>query len=228
MGQEACTLGAIHLKGEIYGLRMVVREDADLEVLRGDLRRLGEEGEHILSGAKVVVDFQEREIGLSEVVLFLEHFSKKGEKGEPRILSWISNNSITLGTLQNLGFRTGVPESGLAAERERSRKSLLYERSVRSGQRIEHAGDVVVLGNVHDGGEVVSRGNIVVLGKLQGIAHAGAEGDVEARIFARIFEASQVRLAHKVSYLDQSASWWKKSALVMLEDGVFMVQEIEL
>ena len=68
----------------------------------------------------------------------------------------------------------------------------------------------MVLGNVHDGGEVVSQGNILVLGKLQGLAHAGSGGDVSASIFARVFETLQVRIAHKVSYVDQSASWWKK------------------
>jgi len=228
MGQETCELRTIHLKGEVYGLRMVVHEQADLKALGSDLQRLGEEGEHILSGAKVVVDFQEREIGLQEISLFLEYFSRKGERGEPRILSWISNNSTTLGMLKNLGFVTGIPETGSSSERERNRKSLLYDHSIRSGQRIEHGGDVVVLGNVHDGGEVVSRGNILVLGKLQGVAHAGSGGDVGATIFARIFEAPQVRIAHKVSYVDQSSSWWGKGSLVMLEDGVFVVQEMDI
>ncbi|HOO62824.1 MAG TPA: septum site-determining protein MinC, partial [Synergistaceae bacterium] len=209
-------------------LRMVVHEEASLDALRQDLQRLGEEGEHIFSGAGVVVDFQERNVVFPEIALFLEHFSRKGEKGDPRILSWISNNSATLGMFKNLGFVTGVPESGISSEKERSRKSLVHDRSVRSGQSIEHSGDVIVLGNVHDGGEVVSRGNIVILGKLQGVAHAGAGGDVGASIFARVFEAPQVRLAHKVSYVDQNASWWGKAALVVLEDGIFVVQEMDI
>jgi septum site-determining protein MinC len=216
------------LKGEIYGLRMVVHEEADLHALRSDLQRLGEEGEHILSGARVVIDLQERDLTLPEILLFLEHFSRRGEKGEPRILSWISNNSTALGMLKNLGFVTGIPETGSSPEKERNRKSLIYDRSIRSGQRIEHGGDVVVLGNVHDGGEVISQGNVLVLGKLQGLAHAGSGGDVSASIFARIFETLQVRIAHKVSYVDQSASWWKKSSLVMLEDGIFVVQEMDI
>jgi len=226
--QDTCELSAIRLKGEIYGLRMVVHEEADLHALRLDLQRLAEEGEHILSGAKVVIDLQERDLTLPEVLLFLEHFSRRGEKGEPRILSWISNNSTALGMLKNLGFVTGIPETGGSPEKERNRKSLIYDRSIRSGQRIEHGGDVVVLGNVHDGGEVVSQGNILVLGKLQGLAHAGSGGDVSASIFARVFETLQVRIAHKVSYVDQSASWWKKSSLIMLEDGIFVVQEMDI
>ena len=81
--QDTCELSAIRLKGEIYGLRMVVHEEADLHALRLDLQRLAEEGEHILSGAKVVIDLQERDLTLPEVLLFLEHFPEEERRGSP-------------------------------------------------------------------------------------------------------------------------------------------------
>ncbi len=227
MEQEKHELATIHLKGEVYGLRMVVREDAMMETLRGDLQRLVAEGEHILSGARVVVDFQERDIALEEVSLFLEYFSRKDED-YGQIISWISNNSSSLAMLKKLGFVTGVPEIKGTKEKEKNHKALIYNRSIRSGQSVEHGGDVVILGSVHDGAEVIAQGNVVILGRLQGLVHAGAGGDVGASIFARLFEALQVRIAHKVSYVDQNVRWWSQAALVALEDGVFVVQEMSL
>lgn len=67
--------------------------------------------------------------------------------------------------------------------------------SLRSGQRIEFEGSIVILGDVNDGAEVVAEDNIVVLGALRGMAHAGAKGNEKAIISANIIESLQIRIA---------------------------------
>ena len=47
---------------------------------------------------------------------------------------------------------------------------------VRSGQVVKAEGDLVVIGDVNPNGRVVAAGSIYVLGRLKGIAHAGANG----------------------------------------------------
>lgn len=66
--------------------------------------------------------------------------------------------------------------------------STLIEQPVRSGQTIYADGDVVVLGSVASGAEIVAGGSIHVYGALRGRAIAGATGNGKARIFARRFE----------------------------------------
>ncbi|MBU9721901.1 MULTISPECIES: septum site-determining protein MinC [Bacillaceae] len=65
---------------------------------------------------------------------------------------------------------------------------------VRSGQVVEVVGDLLLLGDVNPGGTVKATGNIYVMGKLQGIAHAGSDGDMNAVICASLMFPSQLRI----------------------------------
>ncbi len=71
--------------------------------------------------------------------------------------------------------------------------------TVRAGRRVSAGGTVVVLGDVNPGGEVVAGGDVIVVGKLRGLAHAGAEGNREAAIWALSVEAKQLRIADLVA-----------------------------
>ncbi len=67
--------------------------------------------------------------------------------------------------------------------------SLLLDSPVRSGQYVEHLeGDVIVIGSVASGAEIVAGGSIHIYGTLRGRAIAGAD-DPRARIFCRKLEA---------------------------------------
>ena len=51
-------------------------------------------------------------------------------------------------------------------------ETKFHRGALRSGQRIEYEGSLVVLGDVNAGAEVIAGENIVVLGILRGLAHA--------------------------------------------------------
>ncbi|MFN3947768.1 MAG: septum site-determining protein MinC, partial [Aquificaceae bacterium] len=51
---------------------------------------------------------------------------------------------------------------------------LIVQKHLRSGQRVEYNGDILVLGNVNKDAQVIATGNIIIMGKLRGIAIAGA------------------------------------------------------
>ena len=73
--------------------------------------------------------------------------------------------------------------------------SLLVETPVRSGQTIINPdGDVIVLGSVASGAEVIAAGSIHVYGTLRGRALAGAYGEPSARVFCRRFEAELISI----------------------------------
>ena len=71
----------------------------------------------------------------------------------------------------------------------------VFSSTVRSGQRIDFEGSIVVLGDVNAGAEVVAEGNIIVLGNLRGFAHAGAKGNRSAFIAANSINPTQLRIA---------------------------------
>lgn len=72
----------------------------------------------------------------------------------------------------------------------------MVTQPVRSGQRVyARNGDLVVVGAVNAGAEVLADGNIHVYGPLRGRALAGARGDAAARIFCQSLEAELVSIA---------------------------------
>ncbi len=77
--------------------------------------------------------------------------------------------------------------------------TLLVRRTIRSGQRLHYDGNVVVMGDVNPGAEIVCTGDILVLGSLRGVAHAGVDGKVDATVFAFRLEPTQLRIAHVIS-----------------------------
>jgi len=73
--------------------------------------------------------------------------------------------------------------------------TLYHAATLRGGQALHHAGNIVVVGDVNPGAELIAGGDIVVFGRLAGIAHAGAQGDDRARIYALDLAATQLRIA---------------------------------
>jgi len=73
--------------------------------------------------------------------------------------------------------------------------TLYHTATLRGGQTLHHTGNIVVIGDVNPGAELIATGDIVVFGRLAGIAHAGAQGDDNARIYALDLVPTQLRIA---------------------------------
>ncbi len=71
----------------------------------------------------------------------------------------------------------------------------VFEGTVRSGQRVEFEGTVILLGDVNAGSEVVAEQNIIVLGDIRGHVHAGAKGNRSCFIAANSIKPTQLRIA---------------------------------
>lgn len=82
-------------------------------------------------------------------------------------------------------------------------ETKFYKGSLRSGQRMEFEGSLVIIGDVNSGAEVIASENVIVVGNLRGVAHAGAKGNKEAIIAAERIDAPQVRISNKVKELEK-------------------------
>ena len=81
------------------------------------------------------------------------------------------------------------------ARAEQEPTSLLVDQPVRSGQSIVfERGDVIVLGSVSSGAEIIAGGSIHVYGALRGRAIAGLTGQAQSRIFCRKLEAELIAI----------------------------------
>lgn len=70
-----------------------------------------------------------------------------------------------------------------------------YKKTVRSGQLLESDGNIVILGDVNPGAEIVAAGNIFVMGTIKGTVHAGAKGNREAVVAGLNLSPTQLRIA---------------------------------
>lgn len=70
---------------------------------------------------------------------------------------------------------------------------------VRSGQTVEHDGDLLLIGDVNPGGTLLCTGDIYVLGALRGVAHAGTGGRNDVIIAASLMRPTQLRIADVIS-----------------------------
>ncbi len=73
--------------------------------------------------------------------------------------------------------------------------TLYLTQTLRSGQTVTYEGNIFIVGDTHPGSEVIAKGDITVWGILGGIAHAGSEGNVEAKVRALKLNPIQLRIA---------------------------------
>lgn len=73
--------------------------------------------------------------------------------------------------------------------------SAFFKGKLRSGQTIKHPGHVIVIGDVNPGGQILAGGDIIIWGRLQGSAHAGAFGDLNAVVCALEMTPTLLRIA---------------------------------
>ena len=103
-------------------------------------------------------------------------------------------------------------------------ETKFHRGSLRSGQKLESDGSLVILGDVNSGAEVMASDNIVVLGALRGLAHAGAKGNKQAIIAAGLIDTVQIRIANIVREIDRDEEPLHKQAYVSVVDGKIVIE----
>ena len=97
-------------------------------------------------------------------------------------------------------------------------ETKFHRGSIRSGQRIEEEGSVVILGDVNSGSEIIAGDNIVILGTLRGLAHAGAKGNRKAIIAAGKLDTVQLRIANVVKEINRDEEPLHREAYVYIDE----------
>src|SRR5690606_24126438 len=104
--------------------------------------------------------------------------------------------------------------------------AMIVNRQLRSGQRIyARDTDLIVIGVVGQGAEVIADGNIHVYGPLRGKAMAGARGDTSARIFTTQLDPELVAIAgvYRVIETKLEGELHNQAAIVQLDDETLRI-----
>ena len=103
-------------------------------------------------------------------------------------------------------------------------ETKFHRGSLRSGQKIEVEGSIVILGDVNSGAEIMATDNIVVLGTLRGLAHAGAKGNKDAIIAAGRLDSVQIRISNIVKEIDRDEEIVHKQAYIFVQDDKIVIE----
>lgn len=103
-------------------------------------------------------------------------------------------------------------------------ETKFHRGSLRSGQKMETEGSLVILGDVNSGAEVMASDNIVVLGALRGLAHAGAKGNKQAIISAGVLDTVQIRIANVIKEIDRDEEPLHKQAYVSIINDEIVIE----
>lgn len=207
----------VQIKGLKDGL-LVTLGDAAWSVLQEALLRRVEEQASFFKGARLVLDVGNQVLKAAELSALRDTLSEHG------IVLWavLSNSPTTENTAQILGLATRIhkarPAEIQAAKGIDHESALWIDRTLRSGVRVEYPGNVVVLGDVNPGAEVIAGGSVIVWGRLRGVVHAGAEGNEAATVCALDLSPTQLRIAGEIA-VSPARRGQPKPEVVRLKDG---------
>lgn len=107
--------------------------------------------------------------------------------------------------------------------------AMVVNRPLRSGQRIYARNtDLIVIGPVSQGAEVIADGNIHVYGPLRGKAMAGARGDTQARIFTTQLDPELLAIAgiYRVVETALDAGVRNQACVIHLENDTLRIRAL--
>ena len=185
----------IAIKGIREGLLITLGGSTWAEALDEMLAYIDSKGDFFL-GARIAVRLGDHEPHAADLIDLRSRVAKRG------LTLWaaLSEAPAVVAAAQSLGLATALPfpQAGSDAPLDSEmtdRGAVLVERTMQSGNRIEYAGHVVVLGDVDPGAEIVAGGHIIVWGRLRGAVHAGAHGNVQAIVCALDLSPAHLRIA---------------------------------
>jgi septum site-determining protein MinC len=114
-------------------------------------------------------------------------------------------------------------EQALSDLRESS-DTLFLRRTVRSGQAIHHPSNIVVLGDVNAGAEIVAGKDIIVWGVLRGMVHAGYPDNEGAMVCSLLLAPVQLRIAHLLSRPPEGLEVQPRPEVATIRTGQIVVE----
>ncbi len=188
----------VQIKGIRDGL-LATFADAPWEEQRLALLAQIDERPAFFQGARLAMDVGAQTLKVNDLVDLRDFLSERN------ISLWavISESGTTEQTAQLLGLATRIskprPEERKQTPEISDDTALFLNKTLRSGTRVEFPGNVVVLGDVNAGAEVIAEGSVIIWGRVRGMIHAGCKGDNSAVICALDLSATQLRIANEVS-----------------------------
>lgn len=195
------------IKGTKNGLVINLPDDGEMDELLRQLETRLQATASFFKGGRVALQVGQRDLDREAIEKIGALLDEQGVS----LWSVFGQSEITRSAAQSWGLETEPSEprgrqDASATEKspapyptEQANLGILVRKTLRSGQRIEHNGDITLIGDVNPGGEIIAGGSVVVWGKLRGTVHAGASGDDSAVVCALSLFPTQLRIGNHIA-----------------------------
>ncbi len=212
----------IAIKGIKEGLLLTIKPDGGewMELTTKVTSRIDQQAA-FFKGARVALDVGDRPLRPHE----LESLQALLSRRELTLWAVVSQSATTNTTARNLGLETSlIPEHEQMETvevdpQETGTLGIVIDHTLRSGRTIRNRGNVIVIGDVNPGAEIVAGGNVIVWGKLRGRVHAGAEGNEQAVVCALDLMPTQLRIAGYITTSPDDKRRKPRPEMAAVRDG---------
>ncbi len=214
----------LRLKASLQPFTVLELHSLDLHAIEADLAKRLQQAPQLLKFAPIVIQLPSMPVSLSDAQALLEclqklHFIPVGLRCTQE------NESLA----QTLGLAlVGDSSTAKTKKAPKTPSPKLIKTAVRSGQQVVNPdGDLIIMGNVGQGAEVLASGSIHIHGTLYGRALAGIQGNKNASISCHKLEAELFSIAGEYQVSDDMDSQhWQKTCYIQMQDGRLILQSV--
>ena len=219
----------IELKGFRDGMRLIIDPEASMDQIeQAIVERMASLGDS-LSGLTMNMDLGSRSLNDEELVRLKKLLNENYGLEVKQIIGDSQDEPKRTESAQIAGVPALHSEERVYNQLAQINEETRFIRhTLRSGQ-IERAleGNMVILGDVNPGAEVVAAGDIIVLGALRGVAHAGALGNTSSMIFALNLLPTQLRIGRFITRAPAEQQQHQKAEIARVLEDAIIVEEYD-
>lgn len=235
VSEEKQTLqGYIAIKGTRNGLLLTLEPETPFGELLNALAERLAEAPSFFRGAALSVDTTHRRLRVSErtqLEALLSHYQMSIAPLWPEAPSRTPvQPAVTppVGGPEPLLLATEPPvmvgRERVTRDLRESDDTLFLRRTVRSGQAIHHPSNIVILGDVNPGAEIIAGKDIIVWGVLRGMVHAGYPDNEEAIVCSLLLAPVQLRIGHLLSRPPEGVEIQPRPEVAAIRNGQIVVE----
>ncbi len=224
---------SIMIKGNKYGIVIVMDEITPFDELKTRLAEKLQESEKFFGNGTMAVTFEGRKLSDDEQREMLDVIANSSNlniaciidndeqltqlfKKSVEKISNIVDNDIEVPVTQEMVPDYKEPEE----EAYSGNTGKFFRGTLRSGQTLESATSIVIIGDVNPGATVSANGNVIILGSLKGTVSAGLGGDGNAFIVALDMAPVQVRIGDTIARCSEKSKRAKtETKIAYLDNG---------
>jgi septum site-determining protein MinC len=240
MEEKPSVQAYVAIKGTRNGLLLTLEPGTPFKELLNALAGRLAEAPTFFRGASLSIDTSRRSLRVSERTqlenllacyqMSIQSFEQgsearsRGQTGGPRAAKTIELSSPEPSSEVKHSTGDLEQEGQIQRSLRESDDTLFLRRTVRSGQAIHHPSNIVVLGDVNPGAEIIAGGDVLVWGVLRGMVHAGYPDNEQALVCSLQLSPVQLRIAHLLSRSPEGFETQPRPEVATIRNGQIIVE----